>query len=206
MKPRIPRPAPAIPLLLLALLAPAGCEKRREVAEAFPVALTREAVCAVDGMVLLDHPGPKGQIHFADGSVEYFCDVREFYQTWYDPDRRHRIRAGFLQPFDDREWGSYAGGWERPGELVYVLDSRRMGAMGPTIVPFRRRAAARAFIGRAGGTLVAAEALDAARVRDYARRVRERMRHGEMPAPGGKPGSGHDGTTDAPPDAAGPNR
>ena len=55
----------------------AGCGKPERKATGSPLPLTRQAVSAVDGMILLDYPGPKGQMIKKDATTDYFCDVPE---------------------------------------------------------------------------------------------------------------------------------
>ena len=171
--------AGAVVALLLALLpALAGCFRSQEQSAPPPQALTRAAVSADDGMILLDYPGPKGQLHRRDGTIEYYCDTRGLLELLRDPARSQGVVGAYVQAFDGRDWKSYTDGWVAVGEPYFVIDSDRLGAMGPTIVPFRERAAAEAFAAAHGGSIERYEALTAARLAAFARTVSERFRQG----------------------------
>ena len=157
-------------------LAVTACEGKRRVSEAFPRNLGADTACSVDGMLLMSHPGPKGQVELKDGSALFFCDAKELFQALYDPNQSHRIARAFAQPMDGREWGAYADGWEEVNKLIFVLGSRRAGSMGPAIVPFRTGQAARDFAHGEGGWVLAGSALTAQVVADYIRDAREQMR------------------------------
>ena len=184
------------PLAAFLLLVSAGCEKEPPPHAVAPLTLTRAAESAEDGMILLDYPGPKSQVLKRDGTVDFFCDTVGLLNALHDPDRAPAISRAFVQPFDGREWGSYADGWVEASEPVYVIGSRRMGAMGPTLVPFRERKNAAAFASRHGGKILAFEEITAKVMTEHARMVRARMRGGDGPAAG--MGRGH-----GPPAAAG---
>jgi copper chaperone NosL len=194
-----PAPAPALAVLLLVLLAAlTGCERKQELAAAFPQSVTADTACAVDGMLLLNHPGPKAQIVHSDGTRTFYCDVREALEARHDPEQGHTVAQVFVQPMDGRDWAARPDGWAELERLHLVLGSRRMGHMGPTVVPFRQRAAADAFSAAEGGRVLAAAELTGAVVTAYAAEVRavlRDLRMGTAPAAAGKhPGTGTDGT------------
>jgi len=157
-----------------------GCERSQDLSTAFPQPLTRAAVCAADGMILVDHPGPKGQLLLRDGETLYYCDTREFFEALHSPELRPRIAKRWVQPFDQRSWDSFEDGWAEPDELLYVLASRRMGSMGPTIVPFRERSEADRFIAREGGRVLAAGELTPQALEAYRIEIRDAARAGGM--------------------------
>ena len=163
--------------MVLLVLAFAGCKRGGSVAEAFPEPIQATTTCAVDGMLLMNHPGPKGQIVFKDGTRAFYCDVREVFEALYDPEQAHRIARAFVQPFDGRDWQvAYKDGWAEVRELTYVLGSRQMGHMGPTLVPFREHERAQAFVQEQGGHLVTGPALTAEAVSAYVREARAALR------------------------------
>jgi nitrous oxide reductase accessory protein NosL len=109
-----------------------------------PKVLTRAAVSIDDGMILLDYPGPKGQLQRRGGKTEYFCDTPGLLRAMRDPARARGVAGAFVQAFDGRAWDSYPDGWVPIETPHYVIGSDRMGAMGSTIVPFVEREAAQA--------------------------------------------------------------
>lgn len=158
----------------------AACERKEQLAEVFPQALASASVCANDGMLLMQHRGPKGQIRLDDGEVRLYCDTKEFFEALYDADLSHRIAKSWVQPFDDRAWAAHSDGWAEPGGLVYVFGSRLQGSMGPTIVPFSKAEAAHGFIAQYDGRMLAASELSADVVAHYRREIREGMRATDM--------------------------
>jgi copper chaperone NosL len=175
------------------LLLASGCEGKRPVSEAFPQDIRVETACYVDGMLLMSHPGPKGQMELKDGSALFFCDTKELFQALHDPNMSHRIARAYAQPMDGREWGAYPNGWEEVGRLTYVLGSRRTGSMGPTIVPFRGEQAARDFAAAEGGWILAGSDLTAQIVADYLRDVQEQLRREGSAGGGTETGAHGDG-------------
>lgn len=174
------RPAGALLLAALLALGLAACKRHTPIAQAFPEPIGASTTCAVDGMLLSNHPGPKGQVVYKDGTRAYFCDVRELWEALYDPEQAHRIAQAYVQPMDGRDWGPHPDGWADAHTLRYVLGSRRMGHMGPTMAPFREQAAAHAFMAEQGGRLVAAADLTAEAVAAYAEEVRGTLRGMDM--------------------------
>ncbi len=168
---------------LLALAIVSACERKAPLADAFPATLTAESTCAVDGMLLMEQPGPKGQLLLSDGERLFYCDVRELFEALHDADLSHRILAAYAQPMDGRPWGSHADGWADARELTYVMGSERWGAMGPTLVPFRSVAAAHRFRDTHGGAVRPAPELTAQVMRAYAREAHEAMRKRMAPDP-----------------------
>ncbi|HKJ00294.1 MAG TPA: nitrous oxide reductase accessory protein NosL [bacterium] len=166
-------------LLALALLG--GCHRKQSpIAQAFAAPLTHADSCAVDGMVLMEHPGPKGQILLPDGTRRYYCDLKEMFGEWFDGDRTPEGAMAFVQAMDGRDWSAHPDGWVRAEDARYVLGSPLAGSMGPTMVPFREQAAADAFIASHGGHTVAYAALNADAVAAYDREVRDMMRHNKV--------------------------
>ncbi len=105
-----------------------------------------DAVCALDGMSIKDYPGPKAQVVFKDGRIDYFCTLVELFESG------DSLRgAGYVQDMGQADWNRPRGHWIEAGTAFYVLDSRAQGAMGPTIGTFARRQDAQAFAAREGG-------------------------------------------------------
>lgn len=163
-------------LALLALLALAAC-KEDTAALPPPVDLTAEAVGYYCQMDLLDHDGPKGQIHL-DGMPApiFFSQVRDTLAYLHMPEQSHAVRAVYVQDMTGATWDR-PGPWIAADRAVYVAGSDRMGGMdAPEFVPFSDEAAARAFSDIHGGTL-----------RPYADITAGELLATEPPAPGPAP-------------------
>ncbi len=146
-------------VLLIAALA-GLCACRDEVALApDPVALTEENVSFFCQMNVLEHGGPKAQIHLEGQPAPlFFAQVRDAVAYLKSPERDARILATYVS-----DMGA-APGWQSPGvenwiasdSAHFVIEAGVAGGMGaPEVVPFASRGAALAFASRYGGRVVA---------------------------------------------------
>ncbi|MFN3937453.1 MAG: nitrous oxide reductase accessory protein NosL [Gemmobacter sp.] len=145
-------------IAILFLLLAAACKE--DVADRPPpVPLTASAVGHYCQMDLLEHPGPKAQVHL-DGMPHplFFSQVRDALAYQRLPEQSHIIVAIYVN-----DMGA-APSWEDPGAenwidaetAVYVVGSSATGGMGVSeFVPFADRAAAAAFVARHGGQALA---------------------------------------------------
>ena len=149
----------------LALLAVA-CSDDGPVTIPGPIAMTEEAVGHYCQMIVLEHAGPKAQVHIAGISAPiWFSQVRDAFVFDRLPEETAEVVAIYVH-----DMGA-AASWEEPGndnwvashEAVYVIESERRGGMGaPEFVPFAERAAAEGFVAVFGGRIIAyAEITDA---------------------------------------------
>ncbi|MGC9561452.1 nitrous oxide reductase accessory protein NosL [Brachymonas sp.] len=144
-------------MLALAAVAPlAACGGRGESrASVAPVDFTRSTACELDGMLLADYPGPKGQIHFAQADKPAFhCDTVEVLNALLQPEQVRKVSAVYVQDMGKTDWEHPQGAWIDARTALYVQGSRRHGSMGPTFASFSREADARAFIQQYGGKLL----------------------------------------------------
>jgi copper chaperone NosL len=163
--------------LMLLLILISGCsDNNTEESVGLPEDLTRSAFCLIDGMILADHPGPKGQAIFKDGQHHFFCDTKGLFSTLYDPNYKMKIKQAFVQDFGQREWGSYNDRWIDVESAFYVMDSKKFGAMGPTLVSYSKRADADAFVKEFGGSVVAFSEITEELFEDYQARIRQQLR------------------------------
>lgn len=135
---------------LLTLLTACG---QAEQAGTGPLEVTQGTACALDGMLLLDFPGPKAQIHYAQGPVDFFCDTVEMFSIYLHPEQQKRVRALFVQDMGKADWDAPRDHWIDARNAFYVVGSSRRGSMGATFVPFADEAAAKAFVEEYGGQL-----------------------------------------------------
>lgn len=134
-------------------------------------------------MVVSEGYGPNGQVFFEgdypadrDGPA-WYDSVRELYlDRFARTDRGDGPLATYVTDYaafdyevEARDGDRYVTGSVAPGtfveaaEAVFVVDSGVEGAMGPELLPFRRRAA-EAFVDAEGGELLAAADVTAALV------------------------------------------
>lgn len=139
------------PILVLSLAVLVGCKE--ELAETpAPVDLTAEAVGYYCQMELLEHVGPKGQIHL-EGMPEpiFFSQVRDAIAYLHMPEQSHAVRATYVQDMTGASWAK-PGAWIAADQAIYVIGSDRVGGMGaPEFVPFSDEAAALDFAALRGG-------------------------------------------------------
>lgn len=155
------------PAILLAALCTAllttGCDDQASVVQADPRDPGREAVGHYCGMILADHPGPKGQI-FVEGRVDpyWFSSVRDAVAFTLLPEEPKRITGFYVN--DAAKLGDWAhpdmDQWINAETAWYVIGSERRGGMGAAeAVPFKDKDDAAAFSGEFGGRVVALDGI-----------------------------------------------
>ena len=93
---------------LTALALSCGCAA--ETPDPLPLSLTRDIVCSVDGMILMDYDGPKAQLVHANGTRSYFCDTREAFEVALKAVGGRRVRKLWFQTLDAAPWQAHADG------------------------------------------------------------------------------------------------
>lgn len=146
-------------LILTAMLALAAC--RQEVAQdTTPREMNAETLGHYCQMNLLEHPGPKAQVHLEGmpGAPLFFSQVRDAIAYARAPEQMAPILAIYVN-----DMGAGGANWEEPGQgnwvdaetAFYVIGSAREGGMGaPETVPFASRKAADAFAMAEGGRVL----------------------------------------------------
>ncbi len=150
------RLALAAPLLAFALVA---CGEDEGAGLPPPVTMTAEAVGHYCQMNLLEHPGPKAQVHL-DGVLHpiFFSQVRDAVAYERMPEQSHAIVAIYVSDMARAaSWDDPgADNWVLAGDAHYVVGSDRTGGMGAgELVPFSDAEAAAAFAATHGGDVVA---------------------------------------------------
>ena len=144
-------------LLALSAIAPlAACsEQAAKTVSTAPVEIGPSTSCELDGMLLMDYPGPKGQIHYAgaEGPL-FYCDTMEVLNTLLLPEQVRKVNAVYVQDMGKTDWDEPKGAWIDAHTALYVLGSRRKGSMGPTLATFSAEADAQKFIQTYGGKLL----------------------------------------------------
>ena len=70
-----------------------------------------DTACALDGMLLLEYPGPKAQMHFAEGKPEFYCDLLDMFRLMLSPEQKRPVSAMFVQDMGKTSWEHPAGNW-----------------------------------------------------------------------------------------------
>ena len=130
-----------------------------------PLPLTPETVGHFCQMNLLEHEGPKGQVHLEGlpGAPLYFSQVSDLVVYLRLPEQSHPILAVYVS-----DMGAPGASWAEPGAANWV-DARRAhyvvgaaveGGMGaPEVVPFANRQQAETFAAEKGGAVMALDAI-----------------------------------------------
>jgi copper chaperone NosL len=96
-----------LPLTLAFALG--GCDKQPTAVT--PHELTTGDSCSLDGMSLLDFPGPKAQIHYASGEPDLFCDTAEMFSIYLQPEQQKRVTGIFTQDMAKTSWEEPRNNW-----------------------------------------------------------------------------------------------
>ena len=123
-----------------------------------PVPMTAEAVGHFCQMNLLEHEGPKAQVHLKSVMHPlFFSQVRDAIAYQRMPEQSDEIIGIYVNDMGapGASWAAPgADNWILAGDAVYVTGSRQRGGMGaPELVPFSDPDKARAYIAQYGGQL-----------------------------------------------------
>jgi copper chaperone NosL len=140
----------ALALSLAAALA--ACSKPEAAVQ--PLVIQTGTACSMDGMILADFPGPKGQIHYASGEPDFFCDTTEMFSIYLQPEQQKRITGIFTQDMAKADWEKPEDNWIDAKKAWFVVGSNKNGSMGPTIATFAEQQAATGFAGQYGGKVL----------------------------------------------------
>jgi copper chaperone NosL len=121
-----------------------------------------DTACALDGMVLQDFPGPKGQIQYGEGKPDFYCDLMELFAVVLAPEHKRGIAGLFVQDMGKADWAHPQGHWIAAKGASYVVGSRKTGSMGPALGSFANALDAAAFAKTEGGKVVPFEQVTAA--------------------------------------------
>ncbi|WP_417517970.1 nitrous oxide reductase accessory protein NosL [Minwuia sp.] len=147
-------------LLLMALIVLSACQED-DAEIPGPAALTEETLSHFCRMQVIDHGGPKAQIHLEGYSYPiFFAQVRDGLAFLKGPEKFAPVVAIYVS-----DMGT-APSWENPGadnwidarDAFFVVGARVTGGMGaPEVTPFLTRDAASAFAATKGGTIMTLE-------------------------------------------------
>lgn len=139
-------------LLTAIVLLTLGCSEKEKTISALEI--DRGTSCSLDGMILMDYPGPKAQIHYDNGDPDFFCDTMEMFSIYLRPEQKKRVKALFTQDMGKTPWEQPTGNWIAAQTAYYVHESKKLGAMGPTLAAFARIEDAEAFAQQFGGKVL----------------------------------------------------
>lgn len=136
----------------------AGCQEEVQIAKPAAIGLTPEAAGHYCQMTVLEHTGPKAQIHLTGNPNPFwFTQVRDAVAFTLSPEEPKTIAAIYVNDMDKAE------SWDQPGAdnwidadtAWFVIGSTMTGGMGaPEAFPFGSSTAAGAFAADKGGSVV----------------------------------------------------
>lgn len=141
-----------------ALALPLAACKEEAAVKPAAVTMTDEALGYYCQMYLVDHGGPKAQIH--EKGLDHplwFSQVSDAVTYLRGGEKRGDVTAVYVSDMEK------APSWAEPGRdnwidadaAVFVIGSRQAGAMGmPEAIPFGSQKAAGDFVAREGGAIV----------------------------------------------------
>ncbi|HLS80347.1 MAG TPA: nitrous oxide reductase accessory protein NosL [Steroidobacter sp.] len=119
-----------------------------------PLELTSDVYCSLDGMTLTDYPGPKAQIHYAQGEPEFYCDTIEMFSIYLRPEQQRRVLGLYVHDMGRADWDEPRNEWTDARSAYYVVGSKRRGSMGPTLASFAQESDAAQFAAQHGGEVL----------------------------------------------------
>lgn len=145
-------------IMAAGLMVLAGCQQQVEDNIPPPVAMTEEAVGHFCQMNILEHPGPKAQIHLEGLPYPlFFSQVRDGIAYDRMPEQSYKISAIYVSDMSRaRDWDDVGReNWIPAATAYYVVASAKVGGMGASeLVPFSDPDDARKFVARHGGQVM----------------------------------------------------
>ncbi|MEX3967471.1 nitrous oxide reductase accessory protein NosL [Paraburkholderia sp. EG286B] len=142
----------AMAVTVLTVVLATGCRNDSRALPA-PHEISDSTVSVLDGMSLKEYPGPKAQMLFADGHTDFFCDTLGLFSVYLRPEHDRKVSAMYVQDMGAADWRHPEGHWIDATQAIYVIGSRKHGAMGQTFVSFATESDATQFAKSEGGRL-----------------------------------------------------
>ena len=144
--------------LLASALLLAACDGADSAKVPAPLDVSADSTGYYCGMLLVEHPGPKGQIHLKSQKTPvWFSSARDTLVFTRLPAEPKDVAAIYVSDMARaRNWAQpEPGTWVAAEDAWFVIGSVRRGGMGaPEAVPFSDGEAARRFAAEEGGRVV----------------------------------------------------
>jgi len=146
-------------VLILSVLALLGaCQNNVATQKPEPALLSENDIGFYDQMIVMDHEGPRAQIHLA-GSTKplWFSSVRDGLAYFKSLEQTAQILAFYVNDIGSaNSWQDMgAGNWIDAKTAFFVVGSNAMGGMGvPEFVPFSNEDKGREFTIERGGEIL----------------------------------------------------
>ncbi|MGI2260463.1 nitrous oxide reductase accessory protein NosL [Shewanella sp. GXUN23E] len=124
--------------------------------EAEPVALTEHDRCHICGMVIVNYPGPKGQLTLKDSdTIPKFCSSRDMFNFALQKENQRQISDLFVHDAGTTDWQNPSdSAFIDAKTAYYVYGTTRKAVMGPAVAPFSTLEAAEQFAREYGGRVL----------------------------------------------------
>jgi len=145
--------------LLLAVMTLAGCDQGSAPEKPPPPQeVSDQSVAHFCGMLVKEHPGPKGQIFLSDSKDPvWFASVTQTLSFTMLPEEPKNIVAIYVTDMGRaKNWDQpEPGTWIDAKKAFYVIESRQRGGMGSNeAIPFGEEGQAKSFVEANGGRVV----------------------------------------------------
>ena len=145
-------------IVVMAITISACSEQQSSTELPLPVALSEEAVGHYCNMTVLEHTGPKAQIHLAGNPHPiWFSQVRDGIAFIRSPEEQEDAVVVYVNDMGKAKDWDFPGDetWIDASEAWFVIGSRKTGGMGtPEVIPFGAEQGATAFAAEHGGVVV----------------------------------------------------
>ncbi len=145
-------------LTFFAITFLAGCQIGAPAQKPQPAILGEDDIGHSDQMIVMNHVGPRAQVHLAGASEPlWFSSVRDGLVYLRSPEQTAKILAIYVNDIGVAEsWENMgAGNWIDAEAAFYVVGSDAKGGMGaPEFVPFSDEEKAQAFADERGGEIL----------------------------------------------------
>ncbi|TDR56883.1 copper chaperone NosL [Halomonas ventosae] len=151
-----------LPLLLIVALLLAACGDAEPEALAAAQPIEAGDSCHVCGMLIGEHPGPKGEAFMeAQGEALKFCSTMDLFAFLRQPENETQVSHAYVHDVAAASWATPDDeAFVLASEAIYVVGHDRRGAMGHTLASFGDEADAKAFREAHGGELVGFDEID----------------------------------------------
>lgn len=145
-------------IVAVALAASACSEQQSATGLPQPVALSEKAVGHYCNMTVLEHTGPKAQIHLANNPHPiWFSQVRDGIAFLRSPEEQEDAVVVYVNDMGKAKDWDFPGvdTWIDAQAAWFVIGSRKTGGMGtPEVIPFGAEQDAVTFVAENGGVIV----------------------------------------------------
>lgn len=139
--------------LIIIILVSAGCTKG-DIEKPLHIELTREHACAVCGMITVDLPGAKAQIHYKNGKIDTFCCTLHMFSFYLQPDSPKNMSAIYVNDMGKADWEQSKGQWIDAKKAFYIVGGDVIGPHGEALVPFSVLKDAETYVNDHGGKII----------------------------------------------------